>query len=46
MYEKLWHLIVPPLMAVMDDYEVYYKLQGVEIVLAMVERGGGADLRG
>ncbi|KAJ3515523.1 hypothetical protein NLJ89_g1696 [Agrocybe chaxingu] len=31
-YENIWHLIIPPVMALLDDYEARYKLQGVEIV--------------
>ncbi|KAF9040661.1 hypothetical protein BJ165DRAFT_1350893 [Panaeolus papilionaceus] len=31
-YEDLWHLLVPPTMAFLDDYEVNYKLRGVLLV--------------
>lgn len=31
-YEKVWHLVVPPVMTLLDDYELKYKLRGVQIV--------------
>ncbi|KAJ7783401.1 hypothetical protein B0H14DRAFT_2400764 [Mycena olivaceomarginata] len=37
-YEELWHLVVPPLMALLDDYEARYKLMGVTITSTMLER--------
>ncbi|KAJ7895955.1 hypothetical protein B0H14DRAFT_2558408 [Mycena olivaceomarginata] len=37
-YEELWHLVVPPLMALLDDYETRYKLMGVTITSTMLER--------
>ncbi|KAJ6584806.1 hypothetical protein B0H19DRAFT_1106681 [Mycena capillaripes] len=37
-YEELWHLVVPPLMTLLDDYEARYKLMGVRIASAMLER--------
>ena len=35
-YENVWHLVVPPLMALLDDYEARHKLQGVVIVQEML----------
>ena len=35
--EKLWHLFVPPVMTLLDDYEAKYKLQGVELVSQLLE---------
>ncbi|KZT12651.1 uncharacterized protein LAESUDRAFT_640616 [Laetiporus sulphureus 93-53] len=35
-YEKLWHLIIPPMMTILDDYEAMYKLQGIHIVAEML----------
>ncbi|TFK43043.1 hypothetical protein BDQ12DRAFT_162717 [Crucibulum laeve] len=37
-YEELWHLIIPPTMALLDDYEVKYKIQGIQVVSTMLER--------
>ncbi|KAK7061347.1 hypothetical protein R3P38DRAFT_2828989 [Favolaschia claudopus] len=37
-YEANWHLVIPPLMALLDDYEARYKLMGVKIMSAMLER--------
>jgi hypothetical protein len=37
-YETSWHLIIPPVMTLLDDYEARYKLQGVEIVSEMLQR--------
>ncbi|KAJ7646143.1 hypothetical protein B0H17DRAFT_1215798 [Mycena rosella] len=37
-YEELWHLVIPPIMALLDDYEARYKLKGVRITSAMLER--------
>ncbi|KAJ7179500.1 hypothetical protein C8R46DRAFT_1160062 [Mycena filopes] len=37
-YQDLWHLVIPPLMALLDDYEARYKLIGVRITSAMLER--------
>ncbi|OSX60573.1 hypothetical protein POSPLADRAFT_1047984 [Postia placenta MAD-698-R-SB12] len=42
-YEKLWHLIIPPVMTLLDDYEAAYKLHGVQIVSDML-RAVPADL--
>ncbi|PPQ70481.1 hypothetical protein CVT24_013288 [Panaeolus cyanescens] len=37
-YEELWHLLVPPIMAFLDDYEVNYKLRGVLLVQEMLAK--------
>jgi len=31
-YENMWHLVIPPIMTLLDDYEVKNKLRGVRIV--------------
>ncbi|KAJ7578575.1 hypothetical protein C8J56DRAFT_351967 [Mycena floridula] len=36
-YERLWHLIIPPVMTLIDDYQVPYKIHGVEIVQEMLQ---------
>ncbi|KAH9950053.1 hypothetical protein B0H21DRAFT_724540 [Amylocystis lapponica] len=36
-YERLWHLIIPPVMTLLDDYEAQYKLQGIQIVSEMLQ---------
>ena len=28
----MWHLLIPPIMLMLDDYEVQYKIQGVKLV--------------
>lgn len=38
MYEGLWHLVIPPVMTLLDDYEAAYKLRGIRIVSEMLER--------
>ncbi|EIN10221.1 hypothetical protein PUNSTDRAFT_50904 [Punctularia strigosozonata HHB-11173 SS5] len=37
-YEQVWHLVIPPTMTLLDDYETRYKLQGVNIVSYILER--------
>lgn len=32
MYERVWHLIIPPVMTLLDDYEIKFKLRGVQII--------------
>ena len=32
----MWHLIIPPIMTLLDDYEAKHKLQGVYIVQEML----------
>ncbi|KAF8650707.1 hypothetical protein AX16_005080 [Volvariella volvacea WC 439] len=36
-YESLWPLIIPPIMTLLDDYEVRFKIQGVRIVYALLD---------
>jgi len=36
-YERLWHLVIPPTMTLLDDYDAGYKLQGVLIVAEMLK---------
>ncbi|EJF63083.1 hypothetical protein DICSQDRAFT_103604 [Dichomitus squalens LYAD-421 SS1] len=35
--EKLWHLFVPPIMTMLDDYDAKYKLRGVQLVSQLLE---------
>ncbi|KAF8909392.1 hypothetical protein CPB84DRAFT_1766025 [Gymnopilus junonius] len=35
-YESLWHLVIPPIMAFLDDFEARYKLHGIAIVQEML----------
>ena len=44
-YEKLWHLVIPPVMTLLDDYEVKYKLQGVRLASHLLENAPGELLR-
>ncbi|KAJ6627433.1 hypothetical protein B0H10DRAFT_1994498 [Mycena sp. CBHHK59/15] len=37
-YEGLWHLVIPPIMALLDDYEARYKLLGINLTSVMLER--------
>ncbi|KAK7060110.1 hypothetical protein VNI00_000874 [Paramarasmius palmivorus] len=37
-YDRLWHLVIPPTMTMLDDYQVPYKLKGAKIILEMLER--------
>ncbi|TFY61026.1 hypothetical protein EVJ58_g4768 [Rhodofomes roseus] len=37
-YEKLWHLLIPPIMTLLDDYETSYRLRGVNVVSDMIQR--------
>ncbi|KAH9991620.1 hypothetical protein BJV74DRAFT_884788 [Russula compacta] len=36
-YERLWYLVVPPVMILLDDFEAKYKLFGIQVVNAMLE---------
>ncbi|KAH9059363.1 hypothetical protein EDB87DRAFT_1622556 [Lactarius vividus] len=36
-YERLWYLVVPPMMTLLDDFEARYKLLGIQVVNAMLE---------
>ncbi|KAF9498275.1 hypothetical protein BDN71DRAFT_1481305 [Pleurotus eryngii] len=35
-WDELWHLIIPPIMSLLDDYEAKYKVQGAKIVSEML----------
>ncbi|KAF8529111.1 hypothetical protein BU17DRAFT_80296 [Hysterangium stoloniferum] len=35
-YEYIWHLVIPPIMTLLDDYESYYKLDGVKVVCELL----------
>lgn len=35
-YESLWHLVIPPVMTMLDDYEASRKVQGIKIVSEML----------
>ncbi|KAF5357658.1 hypothetical protein D9758_007440 [Tetrapyrgos nigripes] len=37
-YDRLWYLVIPPVMTLLDDYQTYHKLQGVQIVLELLQR--------
>ncbi|KAL1741835.1 hypothetical protein HDZ31DRAFT_44564 [Schizophyllum fasciatum] len=37
-YEELWHLIIPPVMTLLDDYQDAYKLRGILAVRDMLPR--------
>ncbi|KAG7096579.1 hypothetical protein E1B28_003998 [Marasmius oreades] len=37
-YSRVWHLVIPPIMTMIDDYQVPYKLRGVVIVSQLLER--------
>ncbi|KAF9268321.1 hypothetical protein L218DRAFT_608770 [Marasmius fiardii PR-910] len=37
-YSHLWHLVIPPIMTMLDDYQVPYKLKGVAIASELLER--------
>jgi len=36
-YEHIWHLVIPPIMTLLDDYESYYKLNGVKVVSELLD---------
>ena len=44
-YEDLWHLVIPPVMTLLDDYEARYRLRGAEIVSEMLQVVPGELLR-
>jgi hypothetical protein len=37
-YESVWHLILPPVMTYLDDFEAPYKLRGVHLVSDLLSR--------
>ncbi|KAE9388619.1 hypothetical protein BT96DRAFT_428892 [Gymnopus androsaceus JB14] len=36
-YDRLWYLVIPPIMTFLDDYQVPYKLIGVQMVNMLLE---------
>jgi hypothetical protein len=36
-YERLWYLVVPPVMTLLYDFEARYKLLGIQVVNALLE---------
>ncbi|KAG6833583.1 hypothetical protein H0H87_004210 [Tephrocybe sp. NHM501043] len=44
-YENMWHLIIPPVMSLLDDFEARYKLRGVGIVSVMLREVPGQLLK-
>lgn len=34
-YGEMWHLVIPPIMALLDDYEPKNKLRGVKVVFEL-----------
>ncbi|KAG8627867.1 hypothetical protein KVT40_003740 [Elsinoe batatas] len=36
--EKHWHLLVPPILSLIDDYEVPYKAKGCKLLTILLER--------
>jgi hypothetical protein len=37
-YEGLWHLVIPPVMTLLDDYEAPYKIHGIKVVSELLQR--------
>ncbi|KAI0052623.1 hypothetical protein FA95DRAFT_1663859 [Auriscalpium vulgare] len=35
-YERVWYLVIPPTMALLDDFEIRYKLEGINVVAAIL----------
>nr|GAT53888.1 predicted protein [Mycena chlorophos] len=44
-YEEIWHLVIPPVMTLLDDYEPQYKLCGLKIAIAMLDHVPGSLLK-
>ncbi|KAF8918070.1 hypothetical protein CPB85DRAFT_1282415 [Mucidula mucida] len=44
-YEGVWHLVIPPVMTLLDDYQGLYKLRGVQIVAVMLGNVPGQLLK-
>ncbi|KAI5124880.1 hypothetical protein M0805_007310 [Coniferiporia weirii] len=36
-YEQVWHLLIPPVMTFLDDYQAPYKLRGVTLVSELLQ---------
>ncbi|EJD53795.1 hypothetical protein AURDEDRAFT_53188, partial [Auricularia subglabra TFB-10046 SS5] len=37
-FEQLWHLIIPPMMTLLDDYETKYKIWGLRVASSLITR--------
>ncbi|KAH7097590.1 hypothetical protein BKA62DRAFT_623655 [Auriculariales sp. MPI-PUGE-AT-0066] len=37
-FESLWHLLIPPIMTMLDDYETRYKIWGVRNAAILIDR--------
>ena len=37
-YEQTWHLILPPIMTFLDDYQVSFKIRGTYLVSNLLTR--------
>lgn len=35
-YEDIWHLLIPPTMTLLDDYQAEHKLEGVRVISFML----------
>ena len=44
-YEQLWHLVIPPVMTLLDDYQPKYKLCGVQIASHLLKNAPSELLR-
>lgn len=44
-YEQIWHLLIPPIMTMLDDYEPKFKLRGVRIVRELMNSVPGTLLK-
>jgi len=36
-YEAIWHLLIPPVMTFIDDYQMRYKLKGVKLASQLIQ---------
>ncbi|KAF8591494.1 hypothetical protein K439DRAFT_1553144 [Ramaria rubella] len=36
-YEHVWHLLIPPTMTLLDDYQSHYRLKGLIVVSALLD---------
>ena len=44
-YEYVWHLVIPPTMILLDDYESYYKLKGLIVVSELLKHVPSESLK-
>ncbi|GJE84793.1 hypothetical protein PsYK624_008690 [Phanerochaete sordida] len=44
-FEQLWHLVVPPVMTLLDDYEIKYRLLSLPVVNHLLDNAPGELLR-